>query len=104
MLAFRMAVEFTAGQVEAIARLAQLDLSPAEVELFARQLGEFLGYANELLAVDTSGIEPTAHVGKVQTPDRADEVQPSLDRDAVLANAPDPALGAGLFRVPRVIG
>jgi aspartyl-tRNA(Asn)/glutamyl-tRNA(Gln) amidotransferase subunit C len=104
MLAFRMAVEFTAGQVEAIARLAQLDLSPAEVELFARQLGEFLGYANELLAVDTSGIEPTAQVGRVQTPDRADEVRPSLDRDAVLANAPDPALGAGLFRVPRVIG
>jgi aspartyl-tRNA(Asn)/glutamyl-tRNA(Gln) amidotransferase subunit C len=104
MLAFRMAVEFTAGQVEAVARLAQLDLSPAEVELFARQLGEFLGYANEVLAVDTSGVEPTAHVVTLQAPDRPDEVRPSLDRDAALANAPDPALGAGLFRVPRIIG
>jgi len=99
-----MAVEFTAGQVEAVARLAQLDLSPAEVELFARQLGEFLGYANEVLAVDTTGVEPTAHVVTLQVADRPDEVRPSLDRDAALANAPDPALGAGLFRVPRIIG
>jgi len=99
-----MAVEFTAGQVEAVARLAQLDLSPAEVELFARQLGEFLGYANEVLAVDTTGVEPTAHVVTLQVADRPDEVRPSLDRAAALANAPDPALGAGLFRVPRIIG
>ena len=104
MLAFRMAVEFTAGQVEAIARLAQLDLSPSEVELFARQLGEFLGYANELLTINTSGVEPTAQMVGLQAPDRPDEVRPSLDRDAALANAPDPALAAGLFRVPRVIG
>ena len=104
MLAFRMAVQFSAGQVEAIAQLAQLDLSPSEVELFARQLGDFLGYANELLAVDTRGVEPTAQMGNLQASDRPDEVRPSLDRDAALANAPDPALAAGLFRVPRVIG
>ena len=104
MLAFRMAVQFTAAQIEAIAQLAQLDLTPGEVELFARQLGEFLGYANEVLAVDTIGVEPTAYVVGHQQSDRPDDVRPSLDRDVALANAPDPAPGAGLFRVPRVIG
>ena len=99
-----MSVEFTAAQVEAIARLAQLDLSPNEVELFARQLGDFLDYATEVLAVDTTGVEPTAYVASRQESDRPDEVCPSLDRDAALAGAPDPAMGAGLFKVPRVIG
>jgi aspartyl-tRNA(Asn)/glutamyl-tRNA(Gln) amidotransferase subunit C len=99
-----MAVQFTASDVEAIARLAQLDLSASEVELLARQLGEFIGYATEVLAVDTTGVDPTAHVVSQQIPDRPDEVRPSLDRDLVLANAPDPALSVGLFGVPRVIG
>ena len=36
--------------------------------------------------------------------DRDDVVRPSLDRDDAIANAPDAARQAGLFRVPRVIG
>jgi aspartyl-tRNA(Asn)/glutamyl-tRNA(Gln) amidotransferase subunit C len=99
-----MSVEFTAAQVEAVARLAQLDLTQSEIELFARQLAEFLEYATEVLAVDTTGVEPTAYVVTRPESDRPDEVRPSLNRDAALANAPDPAIGAGLFRVPRVIG
>ena len=55
-----MPVQFTPAQVEAVARLAQLDLTPDEIELFARQLGEFLDYATDVLAVDTTGVEPTA--------------------------------------------
>ena len=99
-----MPVQFSAAQVEAVARLAQLDLTPAEVELFARQLGEFLDYATQVLAVDTTGVEPTAYVVSGHETERPDEVLPSLDRDAALANAPDPAVSAGLFKVPRVIG
>lgn len=97
-------MHFTTEEVEAIARLAQLDLSPDEVELFARQLGEFLAYANEVLAIDTAGIEPTAYVSTEGRGDRPDEVRPSLPRDEALENAPDPAIDAGFFRVPRVIG
>ena len=106
-----MAIQFTAAEVEAIARLAQLELSPAEVELFGRQLGEFLEYANDVLAVDTTGVEPTANVlsrddgrslGAIS--ERDDQVRPCLDRDEALASAPDPSPDAGLFRVPRVIG
>ena len=99
-----MSVEFTAAQVEAIARLAQLDLSPSEVELFARQLGDFLTYTEEVQAVDTTGIPPTAYVATRHLSDRPDHVQPSLDCETALANAPDRSLDAGLFKVPRVIG
>lgn len=99
-----MSVVFTKAEVEAVARLAQLDLTPDEIALYARQLGDFLQYAADVLAVDTTGVEPTAHVFSRRDADRVDEVRPSLDRDAVLAGAPDAALGAGLFKVPRVIG
>jgi aspartyl-tRNA(Asn)/glutamyl-tRNA(Gln) amidotransferase subunit C len=99
-----MPVQFSAAQVQAIAVLAQLELSPSEVELVARQLGEFLDYANDVLAIDTTGVEPTAYVMTRQTSDRPDEVRPSLDRREVLAGAPDPALDAGFFKVPKVIG
>ena len=104
MLAFAMAAEFTAAQVAAIAALAQLELEPPEVELFARQLGDFLGYADEVLAIDTAGVAPTAYVVTRQESERPDQVRPSLDREAALRNAPDASRDAGFFRVPRVIG
>jgi aspartyl-tRNA(Asn)/glutamyl-tRNA(Gln) amidotransferase subunit C len=99
-----MGVRFTAAEVQAIAALAQLELTPDEVDLFARQLGEFLGYAAEVQAVDTTGVTPTTCVASSQGADRPDELSPSLERDAALGNAPDPARDAGLFRVPRVLG
>jgi aspartyl-tRNA(Asn)/glutamyl-tRNA(Gln) amidotransferase subunit C len=98
-----MPVQFTPEQVVRLAALAQLELSAAEVELFARQLGEFLGYAEEVQAVNTTGVPPTAYVVTRQESDRADEVRVSLDRETALANAPDPAAEAGFFRVPRVL-
>ena len=57
-----MPVEFTRAQLEAVATLAQLELDPSEVELFARQLGEILGYADQVRQIDTTGVPPTAHV------------------------------------------
>ena len=99
-----VATRFTSEQVEKIAVLAELALDPSEVDLFARQLGDFLTYAEEVQAVDTTGIPPTAYVATGHTPDRPDEVHASLDSDTALANAPDPSLDAGFFRVPRVIG
>ena len=99
-----MAAGFTREQVEAIAELANLDLDATELDLFARQLGDILAYADEVQQIDTTGVPPTASVVTRHAMDRRDEVRPSLDRDEVLANAPDAAIDAGLFRVPRVIG
>jgi aspartyl-tRNA(Asn)/glutamyl-tRNA(Gln) amidotransferase subunit C len=95
--------EFPRDEVARIARLANLELDASEIELFARQLGDILAHVNELQLIDTTGVEPTASVGD-DSLDRADDTRPSLDRAAALAIAPDPAPGAGLYKVPRVIG
>src|SRR5262245_22899450 len=99
-----MAAGFTREQVASIAALAHLQLDEGEVELFAKQLGDILAYADEVQQIDTTGVPPTASVVTRHAADRADHVQPSLDRALALANAPDPALDAGLFKVPRVLG
>src|SRR5438093_3032547 len=99
-----MSAEFTRHDVAAIAALAQLELEPSELDLFARQLGDILAYADEVQRIDTTGVPPTASVGGIAGVDRADQVQPSLDQNDALSNAPDAARAAGLFKVPRVIG
>jgi aspartyl-tRNA(Asn)/glutamyl-tRNA(Gln) amidotransferase subunit C len=99
-----MPAGFSRTQIEAIASLALLDLTDAEVERLARQLGEILDYATRVQQMDTTGVPPTATVALQHEADRADQVAPSLDRREALANAPDPSPEAGLFRVPRVIG
>ena len=99
-----MPAEFSRSDVQKVAALAQLELDPSEIDLFARQLADILGYANQVQQIDTSGVPPTASVIVGHEADRADQVRPSLDRSDALANAPDAALRAGLFKVPRVIG
>ena len=99
-----MPSRFTPDEVAAIAALANLELDASEIEVFARQLGDILAYADQVRQLDTTGVPPTATVVARLAADRTDEVRPSLDRDDALANAPDGALDAGFFRVPRVIG
>jgi aspartyl-tRNA(Asn)/glutamyl-tRNA(Gln) amidotransferase subunit C len=95
---------FTREDVERIASLARLALTPGEKDLFARQLADILRYADEVLGIDTSGVPPTAQPLAAPPPLREDERRLSLPRDQALAAAPDPALDAGFFRVPKVIG
>jgi aspartyl-tRNA(Asn)/glutamyl-tRNA(Gln) amidotransferase subunit C len=99
-----MPVGFSRSEVEAIAALANLALDEVELDLFARQLGEVLEYANQVQSIDTTGVPPTSSVVTRRDADRADIVQPSLDREDALGNAPDASSDAGLFKVPRVIG
>ena len=91
-------------EVERIARLARLALTAEERDLFARQLTSILQYAEQLRAVDTTGIAPTSHPLALTTPLRDDETRSSLPRDAALKAAPDAEAAAGLFKVPRVLG
>jgi aspartyl-tRNA(Asn)/glutamyl-tRNA(Gln) amidotransferase subunit C len=98
-----MASKLTREEVLRIARLAHLELSDAEVELFTRQLAEILTYAAEVQQIDTTGVPPTSHALASDTVWREDAPEASLDRDAALANAPDARRDAGLFRVPKVL-
>lgn len=99
-----MPASFTRSEVEKIAALAQLELDETELDLFGRQLSSILDYAEIVQRIDTSGVPPTTGIVSNAVADRPDVVAPSLDRDAALANAPDPARVAGLFKVPLVIG
>ena len=98
-----MAAELTRADVERGAALAHLELTDEEKDLFTKQLAGILHYAEQVQALDTSGVLATAHVN-AQRHEREDEPRPSLPIEDVMANAPDPAPDAGLFRVPRVIG
>ncbi len=99
-----MPAGFSRDQIAAIAALAHLELDAGEVDLFARQLGEILAYAEVVQQIDTTGVPPTASVAASHPADRPDDVCASLDRDEALGAAPDPASAEGFFRVPRVIG
>jgi aspartyl-tRNA(Asn)/glutamyl-tRNA(Gln) amidotransferase subunit C len=92
--------------VEKIAELARLQLTPDEASSFTRQLGAILEYMTKLNELDTTSVELTSHsstaAGDTDYTMRDDAVRPSLGQDAATANAPDAE--AGFFRVPKVIG
>ena len=88
----------TIADVERIAALAHLELTADEKVLFTRQLADILAYAEQVQAIDTSGVPATAHVHAGQRTEREDEPRPSLGIQDALANAPDRE--GGFFRVP----
>jgi aspartyl-tRNA(Asn)/glutamyl-tRNA(Gln) amidotransferase subunit C len=98
-----MSTSLTIADVERIAKLAHLELTDQEKQTFTRQLADILAYAEQLQAIDTTGVAATAHVNAHEA-ERDDELRPCLPTAEALSNAPDPAPEAGLFRVPRVIG
>ena len=88
-------------EVEKVAKLARLDITPAEKEAFAKQLSEVLTHVEKLKQYDTKDIEPTATVlGQVNV-FRDDVIRPSLPVDKALANAPERE--ADGFSVPKII-
>ncbi len=93
-------------EVRKLAELAHLALTDEERASFRGQLEAFLGYAERIQALDTKGVEPTSHAlleagleGGSQL--RDDRPRESLDRNAVLDQAPDAS--DSLFKVPKVL-
>lgn len=87
--------------VEHVALLSRLELSENELDKFTGQLDAILEYIDVLNQVDTSAVEPLAHVLEIRNVMRSDEVQPSLPREAALQNAPDAE--DGFFKVPKIV-
>ncbi len=86
-----------------VAELARLELTAEEIDLFTRQLAGILDYVEQIRDLDTTGVPPTSHVFN-QPMERPDEPHATLARHEALANAPEAATQAGLFKVPRVFG
>ena len=97
-----MRERITRDDVEHVARLARLALTPDEVDALTQELGVILDHAAQVDALDTEGVPPTAHPLPLVNVLRPDEVRPGVDRDEVLAEAP--AAEDGRFRVPRILG
>jgi aspartyl-tRNA(Asn)/glutamyl-tRNA(Gln) amidotransferase subunit C len=87
--------------VQYVAHLARLSLTPDEERKMAAQLGGVLGYIEKLKEVDVSGVEPTAHAFPLVNVTRPDDVRPSLPHEDAMRNAP--AQANGLFTVPKIV-
>jgi aspartyl-tRNA(Asn)/glutamyl-tRNA(Gln) amidotransferase subunit C len=87
--------------VRYVANLARIQLSEEEVATFQGQLEQVVGYVEQLAELDVSGIEPTSHAHPVMNVFRRDAIKDSLDRDDVLANAPDQI--DEQFKVPKIV-
>ena len=90
------------SEVEHVAFLARLGMSPAERDRLQGQLNQILDQYAKLAELDTNAILPTAQTIELENILREDVVTPSLPLEAVLANAPQRA-GAYIV-VPPILG
>ena len=95
----------TESDIEKIAQLAHLEITPEERRAFTPQIAEIVAYVEQLNELDTSRVEPSTGgltpAGEQTDSAREDAVEPSLGQPTALDQAPDPA--SGHFRVPKVL-
>jgi aspartyl-tRNA(Asn)/glutamyl-tRNA(Gln) amidotransferase subunit C len=87
--------------IDHVAYLARLALTPEEKAKFARQLGDVLHHIEQLSKVDVSGVEPTAHAFPVTNVWADDVARPGLPVEVALQNAP--AQRDNMIVVPKVV-
>ena len=97
-----MSERISAEVVAKVARLARLDLTPAEIERTTTQLADMLEHFADIDALDLDDVAPMAQPYPLDNVFREDVIAPGLDRDEVLAAAPEAE--DGRFRVPPIIG
>ena len=87
--------------IDHVAKLARLALTPDEKTRFAQQLGDVLHHIEQLGKVDVTGVEPTAHAFAVQNVWQENVARPGLPVDQALRNAP--AQRDHMIVVPKVV-
>jgi aspartyl-tRNA(Asn)/glutamyl-tRNA(Gln) amidotransferase subunit C len=85
-------------QVLHVAKLAELDLTDAEIERFGEQLNAILDTVGKVSELELADVPPTSHPLEVANVFASDEPRPSLPLEDVFANAP--AREDDFFRVP----
>lgn len=95
----------TETDVEKIAQLAHMEITPEELKIFAPQMADIVAYVEQLNEVAASDVEPAigglTREGEQTDSARDDVVTPSLGQKLALQEAPDAA--SGHFRVPKVL-
>jgi aspartyl-tRNA(Asn)/glutamyl-tRNA(Gln) amidotransferase subunit C len=94
-------MSITVKDVQHVAKLARLQLSPEEEATFTEQMNAILQYAEKLNELDTENVKPTTHVLQVSNVMREDAVKESLSQEEALLNAPEDE--DGHFKVPAVL-
>jgi aspartyl-tRNA(Asn)/glutamyl-tRNA(Gln) amidotransferase subunit C len=87
--------------VEHVARLARLGLSPKEKKLFGQQLSAILEYAEVLQKLNTDNVAPTSHAIPMKNVLREDKVVGCDNVDDILVNGPETE--NQMFKVPRIL-
>lgn len=88
-------------QVQKVAHLARLELTPEEEQQFTSQLSGILEYVEQLNELDTSDVPPTTRAIDVSNITRADERHPYPQQEALLEQAPERE--DTFFRVPQIM-
>jgi len=101
-----MTTKVTVEEVQRVAELAHMELTPTETAGMLHDLNAILDYAAQLNELDTTGVVPLAQVSELSDATAASELRPdvvlpSLDRAVVLAQAPE--TDQVFFMVPKVI-
>lgn len=91
----------TVEEIEHVANLARLELTPEEKEKMRIELAAIIDFADKLSEVDTEGIEPTAHILDMNNVFRKDEVRPSFDVQDIIRNAPESS--DNCIKVPKIM-
>lgn len=84
-----------------VARLARINLTEAEAEVFQKQLDNVLRYVEKLRQADVTHVEPAAHVLPIFNVFREDAPRDWFTAEQALSNAPRKA--NGLIIVPKVV-
>jgi aspartyl-tRNA(Asn)/glutamyl-tRNA(Gln) amidotransferase subunit C len=87
--------------VQYVAKLARLEVTPEETAKYTEQLGNILKYVEQLNELDTAHVEPLTHPLDMKNVFRPDVNEPSLSQKDVLSNGPE--VQAGHFRVPKIM-
>ena len=87
--------------IDHLATLSRLALTPEEKEKFAAQIGDIVGYIEKLKEANVDGVEPTAHATPIFNVLQADEPRAGLAVEDALRNAPQQR--DNMVVVPRVV-
>lgn len=81
-------MEIKNEDIKHLAKLSMLNLSDEEIEKYAQNMQDIVGFANTVNELDTDGIEESAFISEAFNVFRKDEVKESLSREELLKNAP----------------
>jgi aspartyl-tRNA(Asn)/glutamyl-tRNA(Gln) amidotransferase subunit C len=88
-------------EVQRVAVLARLRLTPEEQSSLTDELDRILGYMDKLNQLDTADVDLFSHAANITNTLREDRVTNRPNADALLANAPD--RDGTFFKVPKII-